>query len=140
MTTFLTIDAGLVIKLVTQNPQPQKYVALFTTLYKEGYQLIAPTLWLYEVTSTLTKLAYFQHISRDSSRRGLDLAFGLDVQLIAPTPMLAQKAMVWTQRLGRTVSYDSFYLALAQEFGCEFWTTDKKLFNAVGEPWVKWFD
>jgi predicted nucleic acid-binding protein len=37
-------------------------------------------------------------------------------------------------------AYDTAYLALAQLRNCEFWTADKRLFNAVsGElDWVRW--
>ncbi len=36
-------------------------------------------------------------------------------------------------------SYDAHYLALAEHLGCEFWTADKRLHNAVHEklPWVR---
>jgi predicted nucleic acid-binding protein len=36
--------------------------------------------------------------------------------------------------------YDSWYLALAEELGSEFWTADQKLYNAVKDrlPFVKW--
>jgi predicted nucleic acid-binding protein len=34
--------------------------------------------------------------------------------------------------------YDSYYLALAEQRGCDLWTADTKFFNAVkGHPRVK---
>jgi len=40
----------------------------------------------------------------------------------------------------RPTAYDAHYLALAEMLGCEFWTADRRLYNAVKEelPWVKW--
>jgi predicted nucleic acid-binding protein len=36
--------------------------------------------------------------------------------------------------------YDSWYLSLAEETGCEFWTADEKLYNATQDrlTFVKW--
>ncbi len=40
-------------------------------------------------------------------------------------------------RLNRAAAYDSFYLALAESLGCELWTADQRLHNAVDLPWVR---
>ena len=43
-------------------------------------------------------------------------------------------------RYNRPRAYDAAYLALAELRGCEFWTTDERLYNAVSHDltWVKW--
>ena len=40
----------------------------------------------------------------------------------------------------RPRAYDTAYLALAQLLGCELWTADERLYNAVQGKlaWVKW--
>ena len=34
--------------------------------------------------------------------------------------------------------YDCIYLAAAQAEGCDQWTGDRRLVNAVDLPWVRW--
>lgn len=137
MTTYLTIDAGIIFKLITPHPHQQEYANLLTQWHQAGYQLCAPTLWAYEITSTITKMAHFGHLSAANSRESLRLAYQLDVQLISPDEEQALKAYAWTERLQRAAAYDSFYLALAETLGCELWTVDKRLVNAVAQPWVR---
>ncbi len=47
-------------------------------------------------------------------------------------------AFDWTVRLNQAAAYDSFYLALAEALRCELWTADQHLYDAVGQPWVRW--
>ena len=137
MTTYLTIDAGIAFKLIAPHTQQRRYIELVTGWQKAGFQLCAPTLWAYEITSTFTKMVHFSQLSPNVGRDGLQLAYQLGVQLFAPDEQQAQKAFAWTQRLQRAAAYDSFYLALAESLNCEFWTADKRLVNATDQPWVK---
>lgn len=140
MTTCLIIDAGIAFKLIAPHPHQQVYIDLITEWKQAGYQLCAPTLWVYEVTSVFTKMARFGQLSMQTSREGVRLAHRLGVQLVAPDEAQAVKAMYWMEKLQRAAAYDSFYLALAETLDCELWTTDKKLVNAVAQPWVKLVD
>lgn len=140
MTTYLTIDAGIAFKLIAPHPRQQLYIGQVTQWQRAGYQLCAPTLWAYEITSTFTKMVRFGKLSTATSREGLRLAHQLGVQLMAPDEEQALKAFAWTERLQRAAAYDSFYLALAESLGCALWTTDKRLVNAVAQPWVKLID
>jgi predicted nucleic acid-binding protein len=85
-------------------------------------------------------MVHSKHIEAATGREGLRLAFGLGVQLFSPDDEQALKAFAWTERLQRAAAYDSFYLALAESLGCEFWTVDKRLVNAVDKPWVRLVD
>ncbi len=48
--------------------------------------------------------------------------------------------MAIAQALNLPTIYDALYLALARDHGCEFWTADERLYNAVRDrlPWVHW--
>ncbi len=48
--------------------------------------------------------------------------------------------MELAERFRRPATYDPHYLALAEREGCEFWTADERLWNAVKAdlPWVRW--
>ena len=128
MTSYVVVDAGFTFKLLVPNPQRE--------LLKELVRQCAPDLWLYELTSILTKMVYFGEMDETDAHDGLELALTLGVQLIPPNADQAQKALVWTRRLKRVAAYDSFYLAAAQSLGCDLWTVDQRLVNAVRQPWV----
>jgi predicted nucleic acid-binding protein len=137
MTTYLAIDAGIAFKLIAPHPRQNIYINLVDQWQRSGYQLCAPTLWAYEITSTFAKMVHFGHLSAAAGRDGLRLAYQLNVQLITPDKEQALKAFAWTEQLHRAGAYDSFYLAMAETLGCEFWTTDKGLVNAASQPWVR---
>lgn len=137
MTTYLTIDAGVAFKLITPHPHQQIYIDLVDGWHRTGHQLCAPSLWAYEITSAITKMVHFGHLSSAAGRDGLLLAYQLGIELVSPDENQALRALEWTERLERAAAYDSFYLALAEALDCEFWTVDRRLFNAVAQPWVK---
>lgn len=137
MMIYLVIDASLTYNLIMPNPQQAKIQQLVTNWQKKGYTLCAPTLWAYEITSVFTKMVRHGHLTESEGQDGLDFAYKLGVQLMQPDETLAKKAYAWKRRLNRTAAYDSFYLALAKSLGCELWTTDKRLYNAANQPWVR---
>jgi predicted nucleic acid-binding protein len=89
------------------------------------------------MTSALTKIAHYGDLGPDEARNALYLTHQLGVRLVSPDETLTQSAFDWTLRLGRTAAYDSFYLALAERLGCELWTADRRLRNAVDLPWLR---
>jgi predicted nucleic acid-binding protein len=137
MTSYVTVDASFAFKLLVPNPQRALFKQLVRQWAHEQTVICAPYLWLYELTSILTKVVYFGHIDEMEAQSGLELALTLGVQLIPPTMDQAQEAFAWTRRLNRVAAYDSFYLAVAQSLGCDLWTTDQRLVNAVRQPWVR---
>jgi predicted nucleic acid-binding protein len=104
---------------------------------REGYALYAPDLWLYEMTTALCKAAFFGVITADEAKRSLPLVHEMEVGLVAADAGQVRAAYDWTVRLKRAAAYDSFYLVLAESLGCELWTADQRLCNAVDLPWVR---
>jgi predicted nucleic acid-binding protein len=137
MTKLLVVDACLAFKLILPAPQQALLKDLVTGWKREGYTLCTPVLWIYEITSALCKAVHFGVLTPDQGHRALALAHKLGVQLIQPDDAQARLAFDWTMRLDRAAAYDSFYLALAETLGCELWTANKRLHNAVDQPWVR---
>ena len=102
-----------------------------------GYEMHAPSRWVYELTSALCKTVHFGQITAQEGLRTLALAQRLGVRLVAPDDELVRSAFNWTLRLNRAAAYDSFYLALAEDLGCDLWTADRHLVRAVDLPWVR---
>lgn len=134
---YLTIDAGIAFKLVAPHQHQQIYIDHMNSWFRAGYRLCAPTLWAYEITSALTKMVHFERLSTTTGRDALQLAFQLEIELVSPDEEQALKALDWTERLDRVAAYDSFYLALAETRDCQLWTVDRRLVNAVAQPWVR---
>jgi predicted nucleic acid-binding protein len=67
----------------------------------------------------------------------LSTALAIDVSL-QTFDTIHQRAWQLAADFNRPTAYDTHYLALAEHFGCPFWTADQKLFNAVREnlAWV----
>lgn len=103
---------------------------------QEGRILRSPTLWRYEATTTLTKAVCFGSVTSSEVRVLLALLQSLEIESVPPDNEQMARALAWTERLRRVAAYDSFYLALAETLGCELWTADRHLANAVGVPWV----
>jgi predicted nucleic acid-binding protein len=137
MPKSLVVDASLTARLILPGPHRSALRARMERWLQEGYELVAPDLWLYEMTTALCKAAFFGMITAEEAENSLRLVSELAIRLAAADAEQARLAFVWMQRLNRAAAYDSFYLALAESLGCELWTADQRLHNAVSLPWVR---
>lgn len=138
MTECVVIDASFALNLILPGTRQAHFQTLIEQWEKDGMVLCAPALWLYEITSALSKAVHFGDLTPDEGKRVLALVQKLDIQLRPPDGVQADLAFDWTMRLHRGAAYDSFYLALAEMLECELWTADKRLHNAAAAPWVHW--
>ena len=62
----------------------------------------------------------------------------LAIEIHEPTD-LYRAAREFARRFNRPTVYDCCYLALAAIIGCDYWTADQRLVNALGGrlPWVR---
>ena len=140
MTAYSVVDASFTFRLLIPSAVQSAYQEQAKRWIAEGCELVAPSLWLYEMTSALCKLARFGELDQAEAKDALALTHRLGVRLIPPDEALAHSAFEWTMRLGRSAAFDSVYVALAQRLGCELWTADRRLRNAVEFPWVRGID
>ncbi len=134
----IVVDASLTFRLLLPGPQQEQCRALVTGWLREGCELVATTLWVYEMTSAVCKLVHLGELSAEEGERVLAQLQAMEVRLMAPDAAQVQLAFNWTRRLERAAAYDSFYLALAETLGCPFWTADRHLVRAANTPWVHW--
>lgn len=134
----LVIDAGVGYALCLQGTAHAELHARLAGVVNSRTSLYAPSIWQYELTSIFTKVVHFRQMDEATAQQGLQLCSELGIQLVHPDGELTRQAFDWTRRLKRASAYDSFYLALAQRLGCELWTVDRKLANAVGAAWVRY--
>ena len=131
------IDASLTLRLVLDNPAQETVRGYFEQWFDQGLLFKAPTLWVYEVTSAILKSVHFEQLTAEEGEEALQQALGLDIDVVVPNEALAKAASIWTSKLSRASAYDSFYLALADEYDAPLWTADGKLVRAVALDWVR---
>ncbi len=136
MSNFVVIDASFALRAILPDRLTTKAREKLGDWHQEGRSLRAPTLWYYETTSALSKLVRFKELTWQQASQAVKLALDLQVELTPPTVDEYRAAWRWTEKLNRAASYDSFYLASAERSEAELWTADKRLYNAVQEPWV----
>jgi len=139
MSSPVCVDASILIKLVVEEEQSDRAAALWSSWVDNRVEIVAPTLFLYEVTATLRKKVHRRLLTLAEGKEAFAAALAVEVTLRAPSG-LHERAWELAARFNRPTAYDSHYLALAEMLGCEFWTADQRLFNTVrGElNWVRW--
>ena len=135
----VVVDASLAAAWVLREPYSGLALALADDWASAGVETIAPGLMFTEVTSAIYKRVRRGELSLDDAREALDVALAFGVRLEHELD-LHRKALVLAHRLNRPTPYDAHYLALAELRGCELWTADERLYNAVRFefPWVRW--
>ena len=133
------IDASFCGALVFPEPFTQAANRLVTQWMAAGASLIAPDLWVYEVTAIVRKRVRSGLVSVANSPATLDTFLSLPILLMRP-PNLHRDALALANRHGLPATYDAHYLALAETERVPLWTADERLYRAVGRvlPWVRW--
>ena len=134
-------DSGIFLASVLQEPYSRQADALIKLWNKQHVQVAAPTLFRYEVIATVRKHVYRGNLTPATASKVLTnlqslltgITFMVDEQLL-------QRGYELAEHFNRPTAYDSQYLAVAERRGCDFWTADERLFNAVKQErtWVHW--
>jgi predicted nucleic acid-binding protein len=99
-------------------------------------QIIAPTLLLYEVTNALHQYQKHSMLTEQAVTTAVETALALPVKLFGDTE-LHRAAVEVAKRYSMAATYDAHYVALAERYGAELWTTDQKLANRCQQDWIK---
>lgn len=139
MATQVCIDANILIKLVVPESDSELAAVLWQQGIQAEWEVVAPTLFWFEITAVLRKKVYRQLLTATEGEQALRLALDADVQIIS-AHSLHQRAWELATYFQRPTAYDTHYLALAEALRCDFWTADQRLFNAVKDElsWVRW--
>ena len=132
------LDASIVVKWLNPHEPLADKANLIRDDYERGVvSLLVPTFWEYEVANGLNKAVARGHLTETEGREAVALLLALPAQK-EPLPP-PQESYELARRYQRSV-YDSWYVHLAEKMGCEFWTADHKLYNALKDTvsWVRW--
>jgi predicted nucleic acid-binding protein len=134
----VVLDSNLGVALVIPLPYSEAAIYQMQQWLISDVELIVPTLWSYEVVSTLRKASVAMKLSAEQMTIALQSIFALQIQEVPPTPLLHQRSLEWSILLNQTVAYDAAFLALAESLGAEFWTADRRLVNTVRALGIGW--
>jgi predicted nucleic acid-binding protein len=133
----IVVDASLALKLVLDEADSDEVRLIWTGWTNDGEILCAPTLFRPETNSAVQRRVYRGELTDAQGRHARAVLRALPVEFREPAN-LYEVAWEYAERFNRPAIYDSCYLALADIFGCEFWTADRRLANAAQAlPWVR---
>jgi predicted nucleic acid-binding protein len=127
----VVVDANILIAFaLLDEPLHTQANQILAVWQKTNEALIAPQLFRSEITAVVRKTVYQQRITVEQGRGILSdlLTYKLDFY---EDDDLLREAYELAVRFNRPRAYDSQYMALAQRFNCEFWTSDERLVNSV---------
>jgi predicted nucleic acid-binding protein len=134
---FVVVDASVALKWVFDDEDAVgQAVALRNDAIDGRFELVAPSLWLYEVTNGLVSAERRGRMDVRLGRRSLGHLMALGIELVDPDPAATyQKAVAYGLS-----AYDASYVALAEATETSLWSGDRGLCNAVEEPpgLVRW--
>jgi len=139
MNSLVCIDANLVIRALVPGPFSEPILALLAGWQYQETTLIAPALLAFEVTSSLRRLVYLGELTPSEGEETFEHFLRIDIRMSSQRGIFP---LSWgfAKELKRPRAYDTAYLALAKLRGCDFWTADERLYNAVRHrlAWVRW--
>lgn len=139
MSNAVVVDASLALKWVLSESDSSTAIALLAKWNTEQMEVIAPTLFAYEVTNILYRQVVAGKLTYDETKKLLTKLFAIGIVLdFSHYKNISTQAMEFSYRFGLPAAYDSHYLALAERERCEYWTADTRLWNAIGSKltWV----
>lgn len=142
MSGSVIVDASLALKWVLTEHDSTAAIALLNDWTNEGVRVIAPALFVYEVTNTFYQHARSGKLTYDEAKQALTDLFSVGVLLkFTFYKEISKQAMEYARQFALPATYDAHYLALAQREHCEYWTADTRLWNSVKGKlgWVRWF-
>ena len=139
MSGLVVVDASLAFKWIVSEPYSDAATTKLEEWVGSRTRLLAPGLMAFEVANALHKRVLSAELDAEQAElllvasltSGPELDHGNEVHV---------RALQIARRFRRPSSYDAHYLALAEREGCECWTADERLWNAVGRdlPGVRW--
>lgn len=140
MSDIVVVDASLALKWVLSEPDSSTGITLLKEWNTQKVEVIAPALFAYEATNILYRQVVTGKLTYDETKKLLARLFAIGVELdFSHYNNASTRAMEFSHRFGLPATYDAHYLALAEREGCDYWTADMRLWNAIGGklPWLR---
>jgi len=130
MNSPVCIDAGVLIKLVVEEPGSDLVDRLWEGWILNSIPILAPALVQYEVAGVLRDRAHRRQLSEALARSALSAALSMEGLEVVDSVDMHLHAWELSLRLDLG-TYDATYLALAEMKNCELWTVNQQLYRSV---------
>ena len=137
MAEQVCVDASLVIMLLLPHDLSAKAKALWQSWAERNTETVTAPLFFAEVTSVLRENVYFGRILVEEGEQAFATFMKFGIKSMEPLD-LQPRAWALAKEYNRSRAYDAQYLAVATALGCDLWTADHRLVNAVRVPWLRW--
>jgi predicted nucleic acid-binding protein len=137
---MICVDSSVVVKWLVPEDRSDQARALRRAAARSEDRLVAPVLLALEVNNVLLKkTCRLDPISSVTAATLLDRFLSSEIHLQDPAA-LHQDALILALDFELPAIYDAYYLALAIEARCSFWTDDQRLLRALNGrlPFVHW--
>ncbi len=133
------VDASLALTWLLNVQKDDRADNLRKQWERSSIELICPPMFHSEVTSVLREEVFFKRLSDEEGEEAFRLFSLIQISII-DSPAIYRKAWELAKEYNLPRTYDMQYLAVAETENCDFWTLDRKLFNAVSgkNKRVKW--
>ena len=128
---MICVDANVATKWVLTEPDSALALDLYAAAQQRGNVVVAPAFMPIEVTNAIWRRVVDGLISLAEAEERLATFVTYKFALATPAG-LHQAALDLTHGFSRPNVYDMHYVALAQIAGCDLWTADRRLLNAIG--------
>ncbi len=119
------VDASFVVRVLDAPGYPSVQRE-WDRLVSAGHELIAPTLFSYEVANVLHQQRRAGVISAERAADGLRRVLRLPIELHGDAE-LHSRALELADEHRLSAAYDAHYVALAERFRVPLWTCDQRL-------------
>lgn len=129
-TSYAVLDAGILLATVQTEHDTDRAITLIKQLSHQQVHLIAPVRLLYELIAVVRKWVYRGLTTPNKATSALNTLLHYPVTTVVDDALLHRAYALATQH-NRPTAYDAQYLAVAERYQADFWTSDERLFNAV---------
>ena len=124
------VDASVAAKWVIPEAESDLAVLLRIDARASDKTVVGPPHLLIETTNTIRKRVVQGHDEHSEAFRRLLKFEHYGVRVMEP-PELYRRALELAEEYRRPTVYDAHYIVLAETLGCDFWTADYRLINAL---------
>lgn len=131
------MDSSVLIKVLVPEEGSEAAEKLVETAVDYGFEVVLPSFAWVEVGSVLRRKSKNEGISAAEVEEAWEIFQNLRLITYLESAQIRQLAWKMATEYDLPTLYDAAYLAVAEIASersgekCEFWTADKKLFNAV---------
>lgn len=131
------LDASVALKVLLREGGFEEVERQFRLWDERGIEICVPVFFFSEVMNVIRTRVYRNLLSESEGDQVFEV-FKLLPALPLATTLPFQEAWDFAKLRHLAQTYDAEYLALAQREGCEFWTADRNLLNALGTARPIW--